>query len=124
MWHNNRRRRIKVSLWNFEKKNKRLKTIEDEIIVISDDEKLIEDIIIERNEFEVKAKSKLATLEKLVRKQKPEVKSTRWNDNVSIRLTKLEISVVEALKSGQNFGIHAQLQSTNQIYYTSKNSTI
>ena len=60
-----------------EKKNKRLKTIEDEIIVISDDEKLIEDIIIERNEFEVKAKSKLATLEKLVRKQKPEVKSTR-----------------------------------------------
>ena len=60
-----------------EKKNKRLKTIEDEIIVISDDEKLIEDIIIKRNESEVEAKSKLATLEKLVRKQKPEVKSTR-----------------------------------------------
>ena len=60
-----------------EKKNKRLKTIEDEIIVILDDEKLIQDIIIESNEFEVEAKSKLVTFEKLVRKQKPDVKITR-----------------------------------------------
>ena len=31
---------------------------------------------------------------------------------------------VETLKSGHNFGIHTKLQSTNQIYKMSKNSTI
>ena len=43
-----------------------VKTIEDEIINISNDQKLIIDITIESNEFEIKPKSKLATLEKLV----------------------------------------------------------
>ena len=44
-----------------------VKTIEDEIIDISNDETLIEDIIMESNEFEIEAKSKLATVEKLVK---------------------------------------------------------
>ena len=69
-----------------------VKTIEDEIIDISNDEKLFEDvIIIECNEFEIEAKSKLATLEELVRTQQPDVKNTRRNANVSMRLPKLEI---------------------------------
>ena len=42
-----------------------VKTIEDKIIDISNNEKLIEDIIIESNEFEIEAKSKLATMEKI-----------------------------------------------------------
>ena len=37
-----------------------IKTIEGEIINILNDEKLVEDIIIKSNEFEIKAKSKLA----------------------------------------------------------------
>ena len=68
-----------------------VKTIEDEIIDISNDEKLIEDIIVESNEFEIEAKSKLVTMEKLVRKQQPDLKNTRRNENVSMRLPKLEI---------------------------------
>ena len=47
--------------------------------------------IIESNEFEIEAKSKLATLEKLVRMQQPDVKNTRRSENVSMRLPKLEI---------------------------------
>ena len=43
------------------------------------------------SEFEIEAKSKLATLEKLVRKQQPDVKNPRRNQNVSMRLPKLEI---------------------------------
>ena len=37
-------------------------------ILVYENEKLIEDIIIESNEFEIDAKPKLATLKKLVRK--------------------------------------------------------
>ena len=68
-----------------------VKTTEDEIIDISHDEKLIEDIIIESNEFKIEAKSKLPSLEKSARTQQPDIKSTRRNENVSIRLLKLEI---------------------------------
>ena len=71
-------------------KIKAVKTM-DEIIDISNDEKLIEDIIIESNEFEIEVKSKVATVEKLVRKQQTDVKNTRRNENVSMRLPKLEI---------------------------------
>ena len=76
---------------NFKRKINAVKTIEDEIIDISNVEKRIEDIIIESNEFEIKAKLKLATLEKVVRTQQSDVKNTRRNENVSMRLPKLEI---------------------------------
>ena len=61
------------------------------LIDILNDEKLIEDIIIKSNEFEIEAKLKLATLEKSVRKQQPDVKNTRQKKNVSMRPPKLEI---------------------------------
>ena len=87
-------------------------TIEDEIIDISNYEKFIEDIIIESNEFEIKTKSKLATMEKLVRKQQPDVKYTGRNENLSMRLLKLEIpKFVEMLKSGIHLGF---IQSCNR----------
>ena len=64
-------------------------------------------------------------MEKLVRKQQPDVKYTGRNENVSMRLLKLEIpKFVEMLKGGQNYGIHTKLQSANQIYWTPKNSAI
>ena len=84
---------LKSAYENLKRKINAVKTIEDEIIDLSNDEKLIKDIIIiESNEFEIEAKSKLATLEKLVRTQQPVVKNTRRNENVSMRLPKLEIS--------------------------------
>ena len=63
-----------MKLW---KEKKAVKTINDEIIDISNDKKLIKDIIIESDEFQIEAKSKLVTFEKLVRTQQPDVKNTR-----------------------------------------------
>ena len=39
--------------------------------------KIIKDIIVESDEFQIEAKSKLVTFEKLVRTQQPDVKNTR-----------------------------------------------
>ena len=47
-----------MKLWK--KKINAIKTIEDEIINILNDEKLVEDIVIKSNKFEIEAKSKLA----------------------------------------------------------------
>ena len=82
---------LKSAYETLKRKINAVKTIEDEIIDLSNDEKLIKNIIIESNEFEIEAKSKLATLEKLVRTQQPDVKNARRNENISMRLPKLEI---------------------------------
>ena len=83
--------KLKSAYETLKRKINAVKIMEDEVIDISNVEKLIEDIIIKSNEFEIKAKSKLATMEKLVRKQQPDVKNTRRNENVSMRIPKLEI---------------------------------
>ena len=83
--------KLKLAYETLKRKINSVRTIEEEIINISNDEKLIEDIITESNEFEIEAKSKLAILEKLVRTQQPDVKNARQNENVSMRLPKLEI---------------------------------
>ena len=57
--------KLKSAYETLERKINAVKTIEDEIVDISNNEKLIEDIVIESNEFEIEAKSKLATLERL-----------------------------------------------------------
>ena len=63
-----------MKLW---KEKNAVKTIKDEIIDISNDKKIIKDIIVESDEFQIEAKSKLVTFEKLVRTQQPDVKNTR-----------------------------------------------
>ena len=73
-----------------------VKTIEDEIIEILNDEKLIEYITMESNEFgifwdEFENFGNLRTLQKLVRTHLTDVKNTRRKENVSMRLPKLEI---------------------------------
>ena len=49
--------KLKSAYETLKRKINAVKTIEDEIVDISNDEKLIEDIIIESNEFEIEAKS-------------------------------------------------------------------
>ena len=56
--------KLKLAYETLKRKINSFRTIEEEIINISNDEKLIEDIITESNEFEIEAKSKLAILEK------------------------------------------------------------
>ena len=63
-----------MKLW---KEKKAVKTINDEIIGISNDKTLIKDIIIESDEFQIEAKSKFVTFEKLVRTQQPDMKNSR-----------------------------------------------
>ena len=83
--------KLKSAYETLKRKINAVKIIEDEIIDISNDEKLIKNIIIESNYFEIEVKSRVATMEKLVRKQQPDVKNTLRNENVSMRLLKLEI---------------------------------
>ena len=52
-------RRRESAYETFKRKINAVETIENEIIDISNDEKLIEDIIIESNEFEIEVKSKI-----------------------------------------------------------------